>query len=206
MSKIIRSLFAGIAMAGAAAMAPALASAHGAHPSALPASDDASPQGDGYTWAPDRAPSGPVKIVVSLSDQRAYVYRDGVQIGESPVSTGMEGRETPTGTFTILEKQRFHRSNKYDNAPMPFMERITWYGVALHGGRLPGYPASHGCIRLPQAFARKLFGVTSVGAQVVVTDDESGSPELAASHATAASADVPDTESWPPTPDDSDTP
>jgi hypothetical protein len=125
---------------------------------------------DGYIWSPQRAPPGPIEIVISLSAQRAYVYRDGVPIAVSTVSTGMEGRETPTGDFTILEKQRYHRSSRYNDAPMPYMQRLTWYGVAMHGGPLPGYAASHGCIRLPEAFARKLFGVTSVGTPVVVTD------------------------------------
>jgi lipoprotein-anchoring transpeptidase ErfK/SrfK len=118
--------------------------------------------------------------VVSLSAQRAYVYRNGVRIGMSEASTGKEGHETPTGTFTILEKEKVHRSSRYNDAPMPYMQRLTWYGVALHGGPLPGYAASHGCIRLPLAFARKLFGVTSVGTQVVVTDDDAGpSPDTA---------------------------
>jgi len=122
--------------------------------------------------APDREPRDQVEIVVSLAEQRAYVYRNGVQVAESEASTGKEGHETPTGVFTILEKQRYHRSSRYDDAPMPYMQRLTWYGVALHGGPLPGYAASHGCIRLPLAFARKLFGMTTVGTKVVVTDGE----------------------------------
>jgi lipoprotein-anchoring transpeptidase ErfK/SrfK len=164
MSNVARILLACLLVAFAAGWIPATASAH-THRAA---------DTGGYMWAPERAPQGPVQIVISLSAQRAYVYRDGVRIGESPVSTGEEGRETPTGVFTILEKQRFHRSNRYDDAPMPYMQRITWAGVALHGGALPGYAASHGCIRLPHTFARKLFGVTSVGTQVVITDGNRG--------------------------------
>lgn len=193
-------------MAGAAALAPATASAHGAKRASSAGVDAAAVATPDYVWAPDRAADGPVKIVVSLAAQRAYVYRGGVRIGESPVSTGMPGRETPTGTFTVLEKARMHHSNKYDDAPMPWMERITWYGVALHAGHLPGYPASHGCIRLPQAFAKKLYGVTSVGTQVVVTDDDADSVGPAAGQLRRASPDdEPDAETLPP-PDDPDTP
>ncbi len=123
-----------------------------------------------YIWAPALAPQGPLLIVISLAAQRAYVYRNGVRVGASTASTGRKGRETPTGVFTILEKRRFYRSRKYNNAPMPFMQRLTWSGVALHGGPLPGYAASHGCIRLPHAFARELFATTALGATVVITE------------------------------------
>lgn len=207
MSNIARVLVACLVVAGPVGLTSTAAFAHAAGP--IADADGSNLGRTGYVWSPERAPQGPVKIVISLPAQRAYVYRDGVQIGVSAVSTGMEGRETPTGVFTILEKQRFHRSNKYDDAPMPFMQRITWAGVALHGGTLPGYPASHGCIRLPQAFARKLFGVTSVGTQVVVTDDDSGSPELSGSQAREPDStyDDPadDAGGWP-SPDDPDGP
>ena len=123
-----------------------------------------------YLWMPELAPAGPVVIVISLPEQLAYVYRNGVRIGVSTVSTGKPGYETPTGVFTILQKQREHYSNLYDNAPMPFMQRLTWDGIALHGGDLPGYPASHGCIRMPNAFAKRLFGLTAMGGRVLVTD------------------------------------
>ncbi|HEY0310082.1 MAG TPA: L,D-transpeptidase family protein, partial [Luteimonas sp.] len=109
------------------------------------------------TWTPQMAPSGPVLVVVSLPAQRAWVYRNGVRIGTSTVSTGRKGHETPVGVYTILQKAREHYSNLYDSAPMPFMQRLTWDGVALHAGHLPGYPASHGCIRLPPDFAERLF-------------------------------------------------
>jgi lipoprotein-anchoring transpeptidase ErfK/SrfK len=112
---------------------------------------------------------GPVRIVVSLSEQKAFVYKAGALLAASPVSTGRRGHETPTGTFPILEKQVHHRSNKYSNAPMPFMQRLTPYGIALHAGHLPGYPASHGCIRLPLGFAKRLYGLTGYGTIVTIT-------------------------------------
>jgi L,D-transpeptidase catalytic domain len=124
-----------------------------------------------FFWAPEIAPEGPVTVIISLATQRAYVYRNGVPIGVSTVSTGAPGRETPTGVFVILQKALKHRSNKYSNAPMPYMQRLTWDGVAMHAGRLPGYPASHGCIRLPAAFAKLLFGITKLGLTVVITDN-----------------------------------
>lgn len=127
-----------------------------------------------YLWAPQLAPSGPMLLVVNRETQRLVVYRNGLPIGISTVSTGKPGHRTPTGVFTILQKQVEHYSSLYDSAPMPFMERLTWDGVALHGGTLPGYAASHGCIRLPKAFAEKLYGETRLGMTVVVTDK----PEL----------------------------
>lgn len=124
-----------------------------------------------YLWAPEVAPDGPVLIIVSLATQRAYVYRNGLPIGISTVSTGMAGHATPTGVFTVLQKAVDHKSNLYNNAPMPYMQRLTWDGIALHAGQLPGYPASHGCIRLPLAFAKLLYGVTRLGLTVVITDE-----------------------------------
>ena len=123
-----------------------------------------------FVWQPERAPSGEVEIVVSIPLQRAYVYRGGVLIGVTTVSTGRPGHETPVGSFSILQKRREHYSNIYDNAPMPFMQRLTWGGIALHAGQIPGRPASHGCVRLPLAFARLLFGVTRMGGAVHVLD------------------------------------
>ena len=123
-----------------------------------------------FVWRPRAAADGEVEIVVSLPLQRAYVYRGGKLIGVSTVSTGREGYETPVGTFNILQKRRVHHSNRYENAPMPFMQRLTWDGIALHAGAIPGQPASHGCIRLPTAFARHLFAATELGASVHVTD------------------------------------
>lgn len=121
-----------------------------------------------YFWHPEVASQGPLVVVVSLDEQRLYVYRNGVAIGYSTISSGRRGHETPSGVFTILQKDRDHRSNKYDDAPMPYMERLTWDGVAMHGGSLPGYPASHGCVRLPHDFAERLFAITRRGDTVVV--------------------------------------
>ena len=149
-----------------------------ANQSAITQADIAGLKPGEYIWSPALAPRGPMEIVISLSAQRAYVYRNGVRIGASTASTGRKGRETPTGVFTILQKHRFHRSNRYNNAPMPFMQRLTWSGVALHGGPLPGYAASHGCIRLPHAFARELFAVTTLGATVMITDGAPGPVRL----------------------------
>jgi L,D-transpeptidase catalytic domain len=124
-----------------------------------------------YLWAPDIAPMGPVTIIISLTTQRAYAYRNGAPIGVSTVSTGALGHETPTGIFVILQKAIKHNSNKYSNASMPFMQRLTWDGIAMHAGRLPGYPASHGCIRLPAGFAKQLFEITKLGLTVVITNN-----------------------------------
>jgi len=124
-----------------------------------------------FLWAPDIAPEGPVLLVVSLATQRAVIYRNGVPIGITTVSSGRPGYRTPTGVFTVLQRHVEHYSSLYNNAPMPYMQRLTWGGVALHAGELPGYPASHGCIRLPREFARLLYGVTRLGMTVVVTND-----------------------------------
>ncbi|HSN01288.1 MAG TPA: L,D-transpeptidase [Rudaea sp.] len=126
-----------------------------------------------YVWHPEIAPSGPLVLLVSLDEQRAYVYRNGIAIGVTTISTGKRGYRTQPGVFTILQKKVIAYSNLYDNAPMPFMQRLTWDGVAMHGGVLPGYPASHGCIRLPQKFAKKLFAVTKVGVVVAIVDRKS---------------------------------
>jgi len=116
----------------------------------------------------------PVTVVVSLPMQRAYVYRGDTMIAAASVSTGKDGKDTPVGIFPILQKREMHRSNLYNSAPMPFMQRLTWDGVALHAGNNPGFPDSHGCIRLPSAFAKKLFSITTVGTNVIVTDQMVG--------------------------------
>jgi len=126
-----------------------------------------------FIWAPEKSPSGPVAIIVSIPDQLVHVYRGGVRIGLSTCSTGKTGHSTPTGVFTILQKDKNHHSSTYNNAPMPNMNRLTWSGVALHAGNLPGYPASHGCVRLPLKFSEKLFTVTHVGTPVIIADDHS---------------------------------
>jgi hypothetical protein len=124
-----------------------------------------------FLWMGDAVTSGPVVMVVSINEQRAYVYRNGVLIGATTVSTGRPGHLTPTGVFTVLQKQKEHRSTIYDGAPMPYMERLTWGGVALHAGGLPGYPESHGCIHLPSEFARLLYDISPAGMTVVIASD-----------------------------------
>lgn len=123
-----------------------------------------------YIWAPEIAPEGPMLVIVNIATQRLIAYRNGVPIGVSTISTGRRGHPTPLGVFPILQKAKYHRSSKYSNAPMPYMQRLTWYGIALHGGALPGYPASHGCIRLPHDFAPLLFGETDLGMTVVIVN------------------------------------
>lgn len=132
-----------------------------------------------YVWEPQIAPKGPLLLIVNVRTQRALLFRNGVPIAASTMSSGRKDYETPTGIFTVLQKHVVHFSRKYDNAPMPYMQRLTWRGVALHAGNLPGYPASHGCIRLPKGFARLLYGTTTLGMTVVVTDRESV-PRIAA--------------------------
>ena len=122
----------------------------------------------GFWWAAGAPTDGNIEVVVSLEDQHAYVYRAGELIGVSTISSGKPGHDTPPGIFPILEKKRMHHSRKYDNAPMPFMQRLDQYGIALHAGAIPGQPASHGCVRLPAAFAAKLFAMTQVGDRVVI--------------------------------------
>ncbi|MES2119507.1 MAG: L,D-transpeptidase family protein [Pseudomonadota bacterium] len=121
-----------------------------------------------YVWATQVPAEGDARIVIDRLIQTAYVYRGDKLVGAASVSTAAKGRITPLGEWKILEKRRFYRSKKYDNAPMPFMQRIDEYGVALHGGPNPGYPASHGCIRMPMKFAEKVFGLTKVGSKVVI--------------------------------------
>jgi hypothetical protein len=130
-----------------------------------------------YVWEPERAPEGPLLIVASVTEQVAYVYRNGIRIARSSVSTGRPGHRTPTGVFTILEKEVHHTSSIYKGAEMPYMERVTWGGIALHAGDLPGYPDSHGCVRLPLEFSKLLFGVTMKGATVIIADQHSAPAE-----------------------------
>jgi lipoprotein-anchoring transpeptidase ErfK/SrfK len=111
---------------------------------------------------------GILSIIISLEQQQLTLYSDGQPIARSRVSTGQAGRSTPAGVFSIIQKDRFHRSNLYDDAPMYFMQRITWSGVALHQGIVPNYPASHGCVRLPEAFARQLWAITRLGVRVTI--------------------------------------
>ena len=114
-------------------------------------------------------PQGPLIIAVSIEQQKVRVYDANGLFAESPVSTGMKGHSTPMGVFSVIQKNKMHRSNIYSGAPMPYMQRITWSGVAMHAGVLPGYPASHGCIRMPMAFAVKMWNWTRMGARVIIT-------------------------------------
>ena len=114
-------------------------------------------------------PQGPLIIAVSIEQQKVRVYDTNGLFAESPVSTGMKGHPTPMGVFSVIQKHKMHRSNIYSDAPMPYMQRITWSGVAMHAGVLPGYPASHGCIRMPMAFAVKMWNWTRMGARVIIT-------------------------------------
>ena len=120
-----------------------------------------------YVWRKGSF-SGEPTVVIGLTDQLAYLYRGDQLVAVSTVSTGTDTNPTPKGIFTVLAKKPMHRSIKYENAPMPFMQRIDEYGIALHGGKNPGYPASHGCIRMPMKFAEKLYGVTKVGTPVII--------------------------------------
>ena len=121
-----------------------------------------------YRWRDVPASAGPERVVISLGEQLAYFYLGDTLVGVASASTGKKGKESPAGVFQVLSKKEMHRSRKYDNAPMPFSQFITDWGVALHAGHNPGHPASRGCIRLPKAFAEKLFGETEVGTPVLI--------------------------------------
>jgi hypothetical protein len=123
-----------------------------------------------FEWQPEKALQGGLAILVSLPRQMLYVYRGSVLIARSSISSGRVGRSTPSGSYRIRGKEEMHHSNLYDNAPMPFMQRLTDDGVALHAGYVPDHPASHGCIRLPREFAQKLFKITACGDPVIVVD------------------------------------
>ncbi len=117
-------------------------------------------------------PQGPLIIAISIQNQRLKIYDAAGFFAETPISSGMAGHPTPMGVFSVIQKQKLHHSNIYSGAPMPYMQRITWSGIAIHAGVLPGYPASHGCIRMPMAFAVKMWNWTKMGARVVVTPGE----------------------------------
>jgi len=120
-----------------------------------------------YVWRKGSFDGEP-RVVVSLTDQQAYLYKGEDLVAVAAISTGKDEKPTPMGIFRILDKKVMHRSKKYENAPMPFMQRFDEYGTALHAGHNPGYAASHGCIRLPTEFAKRLYGVTGVGATVMI--------------------------------------
>jgi lipoprotein-anchoring transpeptidase ErfK/SrfK len=117
-------------------------------------------------------PQGPVIIAISINQQKLRIYDANGFFAETPISTGMKGHATPMGVFSVIQKQKLHHSNIYSGAPMPYMQRITWSGIAIHAGVLPGYPASHGCIRMPMPFAMKMWNWTKMGARVVVIPGE----------------------------------
>jgi hypothetical protein len=118
------------------------------------------------------ASKGPLQIIISIADQRISLYENGALIARSSVSTGVEGHPTPLGVFSVISKKKWHRSNIYSGAPMPYMQRITWSGIALHAGDLPGYPASHGCIRLTNDFAIRLWHLTKRGTRVIIAPED----------------------------------
>jgi hypothetical protein len=124
-------------------------------------------------------PKGPLQLVVSINTQKVTLFSNGVRVAQGPVSTGVPGHPTPMGVFSVIEKDRYHHSNIYSGAPMPYMQRITWSGVALHEGVLPGHPASHGCIRMSHDFAMKLWPITKLGVRVIVARDELTPTEFA---------------------------
>src|SRR5436190_3384210 len=151
-----------------------------AHTAGTPTGKPTGPLKPGeYWWKPQLSPSGPLVVLVSVPEQTMHVYRNGILIGRSSVSTGSKGHATPGGVFSILEKKQEHYSKKYENAPMPNMQRLTWTGIAMHSGNLPGYPASHGCIRMPFDFSNLLFRETSNGGTVVVGDGKTPVPHFA---------------------------
>ena len=121
-----------------------------------------------YLWASSIPSDGETRVVIDRLTQMGYVYKGDKLVGAATVSTARQGHITPLGEWKILEKRPFYRSKKYDNAPMPWMERIDEYGIALHGGGTPGYPESHGCIHFPTKFAEKLYGMTKIGTKVVI--------------------------------------
>lgn len=176
-------LGSGQGVARVVALALAITMPAAAQQVAASGSDEVLLRNGQWTWIEDaawqRTGSGSdVSILISIPGQIAYVYRDGVLIAASTISTGKPGKDTPVGEFTILQKREFHRSNLYSNAPMPFMQRLTWTGIALHAGTLPGYPASHGCIRFPREFARRLFEITQLGGAVAVVGYEIDDPRV----------------------------
>ena len=138
-----------------------------------PGGDRATLEPGQFEWHPERSPAGPLLMVCSIDDQMLYAYRNGVQIARSTVSTGRKGKRTPTGVFTILQRKIDHESSIYKGAKMPYMQRLTWSGIAMHAGELPGHPASAGCIRLPYEFSKLIYGEMKNGSTVVITKKKS---------------------------------
>ena len=151
-----------------------------------------------YVWDPKAESEGAVDIIVSLGGQKLSVYRDGVLVARSTISSGRKDYETPPGVYMILEKNVTHHSTKYHEASMPFMERLTWSGLAIHAGNTPGHPESHGCMHVPEDFAKDLYGITQEGDTVLVADGDTR-PETTADPNTLF-ADAPAPEAAPPAP------
>ena len=141
---------------------------------AVPVEVDKKPFGD--------VPKGPLQIIISINQQKLHLYSDGVHVADSSVATGVPRLPTPQGVFSVIQKQVFHRSNIYSNAPMPYMQRITWSGVAMHEGEDIGHPASHGCIRMPHDFAARLYRLTKIGVRVVIARPELKLSDIADGH------------------------
>ena len=131
---------------------------------------------------PEDPPKGPLQIIISIADQRVSLFDNGALIARSTVSTGTQGHPTPLGVFSVISKQRWHRSNIYSSAPMPYMQRITWSGIALHAGVVPGHPASHGCIRLKNDFAIRLWHLTKRGTRVIIAHHDVQPVEITSPH------------------------
>ena len=131
---------------------------------------------------PEDPPRGPLQIIISIADQQVSLFDNGALIARSSVSTGIQGHPTPLGVFSVIGKQRWHRSNIYSAAPMPYMQRLTWSGIALHAGVVPGHPASHGCIRLKNDFAIRLWQLTKRGTRVIIAQDDVQPVEIANPH------------------------
>ncbi len=156
---------------------------------------------DAVTKPQPKPLTGPVLIAVSIAGQHVTIYDNGVAVASAPISSGMKGHATPMGVFSVIQKEKWHRSNLYSDAPMPYMQRITWSGVALHAGVLPGYPASHGCIRMPHEFAIRLWGMTRTGARVVVTRSDVTPFEIVHPHLAALAVTEPRKAPEPPAPE-----
>lgn len=157
----------------------------------------ASAQDDGtsnnpHGWVSAQPPDEQLSMRVDLRTQWAYLYRGGMQIAATPISSGRRHYRTPTGTFTVVQKQEMHRSNKYNDARMPYMQRLSWDGLALHAGRVPRHPSSHGCIHLPMRFARWLYNQPTMGMRVAISDPVVTDKPAAEPRSVVAAADLTD--------------
>jgi len=183
-SAIFRNRDGVLALTAGAALLAGLTTSAGAVPFNVQPQAQPQPAKSGVvTAARDKAPAkeaddvaskakGLLTVIISIDKQQLTLYSDGVPIAHSRVSTGQPGHATPTGVFSVIQKDRWHHSNLYGDAPMFYMQRITWSGVAMHQGIVPNYPASHGCIRLPEAFAKQMWGITKLGVRVVIARSE----------------------------------